>query len=293
MSRHRFNRIGQHTFWLSPDSTTDRPALGVVTGKRCSLLVDAGNSPAHVQALYDQLQLHNIAPPSFVALTHWHWDHVFGTSVLDLPTFASEETRRIVTLMADLDWSDWALEQRVADGREIAFCRDMIKAELPDRAALTIRPPEISFSSEVTIDLGGVTCQIILVGGDHAHDSSIVYVPEDKVVFLGDCFYDDLHHGPRRLTTTQLFPLLDRLIAFDATCYVPSHHDEPLSREEMIAEANLLHTIGRTVEQHYPDQELVIAALPEALGRSLTEDDIEIVEAFMEGKYLPIVQSLF
>ena len=288
----QLNQIAPHVYWLAPDDAADRPLLGLIAGTRGTLVVDAGNSPAHAQVLFDALAQRNLPVPTFALLTHWHWDHVFGTAALPIPTFASDETARIVTQMAQLDWSDAALDQRVADGVEIAFCRDMIKAELPDRTHLTIRPPEIAFTSQITLDLGDVTCQIVHVGGDHALDSSIVYVYEDRIVFLGDCIYDDLYHGPRRLTTTHLFPLLDRLSAYDAAYYLAAHHPAPLTRAAFRGEAALLTSIGRTVDLHGQNRDAVLAVLPAVLRAALTEDDIAIADAFLAGQRLPIVESV-
>jgi glyoxylase-like metal-dependent hydrolase (beta-lactamase superfamily II) len=292
MTLHQLYQISPHVHWLSPDSTTDRPVLGAISGERGTLLVDAGNSPAHAQTMLDALAARGVSEPIFLALTHWHWDHVFGAATVDLPTFAHHETARIVRAMADLDWSDAALDRRVADGIEIAFCRDMMKLELPDRSDLIIRPPEISFRTEVEIDLGGVTCQIIHVGGDHAHDASVVYIPQDKVLFLGDCVADDLYHGPRRCTTAALFPLLDRILAFDADFYLSGHSPDAQTRAQLAEEADLLKTIGRTVEETGPDRAAMLAKLPTVLGVPLDDDHIDIADAFIAGLRMPVVQSV-
>lgn len=292
MSPLHLNRIAAHTCWLPADATTDRPILGAISGDHGTLVVDAGNSAAHAGILLGQIAARDLPPPRFAMLTHWHWDHVFGAAALDVPTFAHQETARIVRVMAGLDWSDAALDRRVDAGLEIAFCADMIKAELPERAGLVIRPPEIAFATGVDVDLGGVTCRIAHVGGDHAHDSSVVYVPEDGVVFLGDCIYDDLYHGPRRLTATRLFPLLDALLAYDADAYLPAHHPAPLSRAEMIAEAELLKAIGRAVERLGDERDAVLAALPAATGAALSDDHVEIADAFLAGLRMPAVESV-
>ncbi len=42
------------------------------------------------------------------------------------------------------------------------------------------------------LDLGEVTCVLKHVGGDHAHDSVVIYVKEEKILFLGDCIYADI-----------------------------------------------------------------------------------------------------
>lgn len=293
MISHTFQQISPHGYWLSPDHTTDRPTLGVIAGAHGTLVIDAGNSPAHVQVLLAAMAQQHLSPPTFALLTHWHWDHVFGTSALAVPTLASQETARIVRVLAGLDWSDAALDQRVADGTEIAFCRDMMKVEWPDRSQLVIRPPELAFATAVTLDLGGVTCQLIHVGGDHAHDSTIVYVPEDKLLFLSDCIYDDLYHGPRRLTTTQLFPLLERLLAYDVDYYLGGHDPEPLTRARFAADAEFMRTIGETVTTIGQDRTAILTELPKVLGRSLTDDDTEIASAFLAGLQMPIVKSIF
>lgn len=291
-TQHTLRQITPHVYWFSPDSTTDRPALGVVVGERATLLVDAGNSPAHVQALLAALDERGIPSPSYLVLTHWHWDHVFGTATLNLPTFAHLETRRIMRAMARLDWGDEALDQRVEAGREIAFCRDMIKAELPDRSALVIQPPEIGFEGEIELDLGGVTCVFAHVGGDHAHDSTVVLVREEGVLFLGDCFYDDIYQGPKRLTTRQLFPLLDRLLRYQAECYIGGHDPEPIAAARFQADAAQLMGIGAAVDRIGDNPEMVRRTLPEHLGRPLQPDDLEIADAFLAGLRMPEVKPV-
>jgi glyoxylase-like metal-dependent hydrolase (beta-lactamase superfamily II) len=292
MTSHTFNQLTARTYWLSPDGTTDRPALGVVCGAQHCLLIDAGNSPAHALALKQALAQHHLPAPTLALLTHWHWDHIFGTAEFEIPTFASRETARIVRQLAAWDWGDAALDARVAEGREIAFCRDMLRAELPDRSQLVIRPPDVAFDSRVTLDLGGLTCELLHVGGDHAHDASIAFMPHERVVFLGDCIYDDLHHGPRRLTTTLLFPLLDRLLALDADFYVASHHPEPMTRAVFEGEAKLLKTIGSLVVAHGQNRDAILAALPQRLNAPLNDDHRDTVNAFLAGLALPQVASI-
>ncbi len=283
MTSQKLNQISPGVCWLAPDSTTDRPVLGIVAGAQARLVVDAGNSPAHVQLLLQEAARAGIAPPTVVALTHWHWDHVFGTCALELPTFAHAETRRVVAEMAQLDWSDDALDGRVAAGIEIAFCRDMIKAELPDRAGLRIRPPDIAFSESVSLDLSGVTCQLVHVGGDHAGDSSVVYVPHEGIVFLGDCLYPDIYHPARRFTTAKLFPLIDTLLSFDADWYLGGHDPQPTPRAELVEYTSLLRAIGRVVEEHAGDRAAILAHLARILDRTLDEDLLETVDAFLAG----------
>jgi glyoxylase-like metal-dependent hydrolase (beta-lactamase superfamily II) len=283
MNQSQLNQTTEHVYWLPPDETTDRPVLGAIVGKYGALIVDAGNSPAHASLLLDELSKLGLARPKYVALTHWHWDHVFGASAFDLPIFAHQETKHFIEEMAGLDWSDDALDQRVEQGTEIEFCRDMIKAEWPDRAHLRLKPPDVSFDTHVEFDLGGVTCRFKHVGGCHSPDSSIAHVLEDKVVFLGDCLYEDIHHGPPNYTPQKLFPLIDEILNCNADYYLFAHGPGLMSKPRMVEFTTHLKSIGREVERVGCNRELIIQQLQKTTGRSLDEDDLGIVDAFLAG----------
>lgn len=284
MGQSNLNQISPHVYWLPPDSTTDRPVLGAVAGERSTLLVDAGNSPAHARLFLAELAPLQVATPQFLVLTHWHWDHIFGAATVGLPTLAHQETQRRVAEMADWDWSDAALDERVAAGVEIEFCRDMIKAELPDRTNLILHPPDIAFTDRVELDLGGISTQLIHVGGDHAADSTIVYIPEDRVVFMSDCLAPDLYHPPPRYTTRRLFPLIDQLLECAADVYLMGHNPEPTARSELVAYTNRLKLIGQLVERLGNDR----TAILDELGH-FDEDDEEDLDCFLAGLTPPVL----
>ena len=126
LTQSKLHQITEHVYWFSPDHTTDRPTLGAVVGEGGTFIVDAGNSPAHATLFLQELTKIKLPPPAYVALTHWHWDHVFGTAVFDTPIYASQETKQMVAEMAAWAWDDDALDKRVDAGIEIPFCRDMI-----------------------------------------------------------------------------------------------------------------------------------------------------------------------
>ncbi|MFP3339793.1 hypothetical protein R0J91_17575, partial [Micrococcus sp. SIMBA_131] len=73
------------------------------------------------------------------------------------------------------------------------------------------------------IDLGGVTCVLQHVGGDHAADSVVVYIKEEKILFLGDCFYPDIFSSKTNYTVKTTNRLLDVLEGFEAEWVILSH----------------------------------------------------------------------
>jgi glyoxylase-like metal-dependent hydrolase (beta-lactamase superfamily II) len=277
------NKITEHVYFLAPDKVTDRPILGAIAGKSGTLIVDAGNSPAHARLLQGSLAEMDISRPKYVVLTHGHWDHVFGTSEFDLLVVACQRTKIIVEEMAKLDWSDEAIDKRVEEGQEIEFCRDMIKAELPCRDGFVIKPPDITFSSPIEFDLGGIHCHLIPIGGDHSSDSSIVFVEEDKVIFLGDCLYPNLHSGAPSYTATKLLPLVDQLLRYDADLYLAAHDMEPIPRQQMADYATLARQVCRMIEDKELDRESILRTLQETIRTQLNSDLPELVDGLLAG----------
>jgi glyoxylase-like metal-dependent hydrolase (beta-lactamase superfamily II) len=283
MQTPKLHQTTPHVYWLSPDARTDRPILGAISGEHATLIVDGGNSPAHARLLLEALAKVPIAPLGFLVLTHWHWDHVFGAATFEIPAIAALETRRKIIEMAGLDWSDEALDQRVADGSEIEFCRDMMKIELPDRRGLVLRPPEIGFDSRIELDLGGLTCQIVKVGGDHDPGSTIIYVQEDRLMFISDCLGQDYYSGLNSYSTAKLFPLIDQLLSYQVDFYLEGHAEEPLSRQQMVADLEQLRMIGQEVERTGPDRDAILSVVQARLGEPLNPDHLEIIDSFLAG----------
>jgi glyoxylase-like metal-dependent hydrolase (beta-lactamase superfamily II) len=280
MNKRQLQQFSSRVHWLPPDEETDRPILGVISGQKDSLVIEAGNSIAHAQLLLDQIG--HLPPVHYICLTHWHWDHVFGTAAFTVPIFAHTETKGMVEQMAAWDWSDAALDQRVADGIEIEFARDMIKRELPDRRHLNIRPPDVTFDNQVDIDLGGLTCQLIHVGGDHASDASIVYIPEEKVVFLSDCLYPAIYAEPRYYTE-KIIALYDRVLRLDATHYFWGHDPDIMTREQMQLEAEQMRVISTLVRETAGTPQNLLAHLQQTHPHLVNDDTPELIAALQNG----------
>jgi glyoxylase-like metal-dependent hydrolase (beta-lactamase superfamily II) len=280
MNKRQLQQFSPRVHWLPPDEDTDRPILGLISGQNGSLVVEAGNSIAHAHLLLDQIT--HLPPVRYLCLTHWHWDHVFGTAAFTVPIFAHHETKRMVEQMAAWDWRDAALDQRVADGIEIEFARDMIKRELPDRRHLVIRPPDISFDSQVEIDLGGLTCQLIHVGGDHASDATIVHVPEEKVVFLSDCLYPAIYAEPRYYTE-KILTLYNRVLALDAAHYFWGHDPNIMTRTEMQQEAEQLSVVSAIVREVPGTPQTLLTNLQQTHPHLVNDYTLDLIATFQNG----------
>ncbi|MFN8378797.1 MAG: MBL fold metallo-hydrolase [Anaerolineae bacterium] len=278
-------RLSPHVVWMQP-GPPDRPSLCAVTGERGTLMLDSGASDEHAQLFLAGLYEMGIPHPHWVVLSHWHWDHVFGAAEIGVPIIASARTTTELKRLAAYEWDDAALDARVKSGEEIAFCANNLKLELPSPRRIRIQLPEIVFDHELTVDLGGVTCRLLHVGGDHSADSVVVFIEPDGVLFLSDCLYDDIYAPTRHYTTRKLFPLLDTLDAIPATIYVEGHVPEVMDRAGYDKLAGRFRLIGGLADQHPGDEAAITAALMTVTRSEPTEDDADIIHAFASAPRL-------
>jgi glyoxylase-like metal-dependent hydrolase (beta-lactamase superfamily II) len=225
----RLTRITEHVYWLPP-GRPDRPSLCAVVGTRRTLMLDGGSSRAHAREFLRALGAERAAPPFAVAYTHSHWDHVFGGIEVGAPIVAHAWTAERLVALAATDWSDEALDRRVAAGEASPEHAANVKEELPAPRTVEVAPADVIFADGLELELGGATVTVRHVGGDHCAESSVMYVEPDRVLFLGDCTYP----SPGGVLTRELaFPLHDAILAFGAEHHVEGHHPSVVSRREL------------------------------------------------------------
>ncbi|WP_026829384.1 MBL fold metallo-hydrolase [Exiguobacterium artemiae] len=278
----QFKQLTSRIWYQTPVSETDRPIVAVITGDERSLVIDTGNSSQHATLFLDEIEKHGLRRPDLVALTHWHWDHIFGMKQMAVPTIATKRTVDEMRKMMDYDWSDEALAERIQQGIEIPFCADAIKLEFGKDREIEVILPTIRFSGELEIDLGGVTCLLRQVENDHSPGSALVYIPEERVLFLGDAMYADIFSAKWNYTVGQTTRLLDVIAEYDADYYVWSH-GEAMSKGAFEKEVHVLRQIIEVTQRaagHLPEMQRLYREL---VGRELTTDEEETLVFFANG----------
>jgi glyoxylase-like metal-dependent hydrolase (beta-lactamase superfamily II) len=237
-------------------------------GTRRTILLDAGSSAAHTRAFLEELATAGVPPPSLVVLTHSHWDHVFGAAELGVPVVAHRRTAEYLDELARTDWSDEALDRRLAAGEVSQFHVDNVRQELPAPRNVRVAPADVVFDDAVTFDLGGgVRVLARHLPNDHSDDGCVAFVEPDRVLFVGDATYDS---PDGVLTTDKALPLLDSLVAFRPEHVVTGHEE----RVETLAELEQLRRKVRLAA------ELAAAGEP---GDELDEEMRDFVRAFAAG----------
>jgi cyclase len=91
--------------------------------------------------------------------------------------------------------------------------------------------PEIGFDDALTLQFGGLTFQIVEEGSAHSTSDVTMFVPQRRVMMMGDLLNTEIHPGPGE--SAQVFfsnarnwiTLLDRIIArqLPIDTYIPGH----------------------------------------------------------------------
>ena len=228
------HRLTPNVYYSEHQEATDRPALGYIQGTRASLMVDAGNSPQHARQFLDLLASAQLPPPSHIVLTHWHWDHCYGLCALPGISYAGTKTNQMLCRMCDWQWSDEAMKKRLDTGEDVIFCDHFIRKEYPDRSQIQVCCAQVEFDGKLTIDLGGLHAICLPVENSHSPDCIVVLVPEAEIIFLGDSYSLDFHHGKPHFDPTLLSAYRNALEGLPFQRAVLGH-GAPKTREELFA----------------------------------------------------------
>lgn len=173
-----FKKLSEHIWYMTHEEERDRPNLGYVKGDNWSLAVDAGHSDIHTKEFYAFLEKEGLPLPSLTVLTHWHWDHTFGMHAVNGLCIANEKTNKHL--------EEWKTKIETEGTDDFLAIGESVRKEYEGNKKVIVTPADIVFSGEMTLDLGGCKVRIIQTESPHTDDATIVYVCEDKVLFLGD-----------------------------------------------------------------------------------------------------------
>ncbi|MEU5279728.1 MBL fold metallo-hydrolase [Streptomyces asoensis] len=185
---------------------------GLVVGAGAALMIDAGSSLAEGVRLRTEAEELTGCRVTHLALTHPHFDHVFGAGA-----FAGAEVFGAVGV------------DTVSAGemREDAVRNGLGETAATEAADTLVRPRHL-VSGEWTLDLGGGR-QVLLanVGPGHtAHDLAVLVPGDPETVFCGDLVEEsgEPQAGPDAVPSR--WPAaLDRLLGLggEDALYVPGH----------------------------------------------------------------------
>lgn len=180
-------RLTEHIWYMPFEAERDRPNLGYVKGDHWSLAIDAGHSAAHVREFYKLLEKEGLPLPGLTVLTHWHWDHTFGMHAVKGLTLANNRTNGYL--------AEWKNKIETNGPKEFFALHESIRREYVANTEIIVKKADMVFSGEIILELGGCRVQVIKADAPHTDDSTLIYVEQDKTLFLGDSTCSDFFTG--------------------------------------------------------------------------------------------------
>ena len=228
----KFEQISKNIYYLPQIKEKDYPNLGYIKGDNYSIMVDAGASYKHVNSYNKALRELGFIMPSFTILTHSHWDHTFGMSALDAKTIVHKKTNEKLEEMSKWSWNIEDMNYRLSNNIDIPFAHDNILKEFDDLSSIKILKGDIEFEDNLKFDLGNLVVEIFHTEAPHSNDSVLIYVPKDKVLFLGDSiskdYYNNMYYDLEKLNI-----LIKNLESIDFEIGILGHND-PIKKEDLI-----------------------------------------------------------
>ena len=139
--------------------------------------IDAGTRPDFAKGAYEALQAFapGLPPLTTVFITHAHWDHVGGhayfRSLTPRPQFYGRGNYQ----------EEFEKEFNGPDVFAKQFFGERFGFE-----DLWSYKPDITIDNRTDLNIGGSKVELIPARGGETHDAMLIYLPDEKVMFMGD-----------------------------------------------------------------------------------------------------------
>lgn len=171
-------------------------------------------------------KLNHFKEPDFTVITHWHYDHTFGMHAINGISIAHQKTNEFLKNQQEQAKNINYIE--ALKGEDIHFSK-----EYWNKDRLNIVLSDLEFSDSMVLNLGGITAQIFHTVSPHSEDTVCIYIPEEKVLFLGDSTSEDFFNDGY-MDKEKLNSLIQTIKSMDCDYCIRSHC-EPLSKENLLS----------------------------------------------------------
>jgi glyoxylase-like metal-dependent hydrolase (beta-lactamase superfamily II) len=165
-----FDKLSDHAYAYTAEGD---PNTGIVIGDDAVMVIDTQATPVMAQDVIRRIRTVTDKPIRYVVLSHYHAVRVLGA--------AGYEPEHVI---ASRDTYDLIVERGEADMKsEIARFPRLFRA-VESVPGLTW--PTIVFEKRMTLMLGKLRVEIMQVGRGHTKGDTVVWLPDDRVLFSGD-----------------------------------------------------------------------------------------------------------
>ncbi|MBD8033321.1 MULTISPECIES: MBL fold metallo-hydrolase [Solibacillus] len=277
------NKFSETIYYMPNQDENDRPTLGLVCGDQYSLIIDCGNSTQHAKEFILEIEKLNVPPVKYAVITHAHWDHFLGMNEFDATIIVNSQTNELLKTWQNYTFDDKSLQTYARTKLMSAKCIEIIQEEIPNRDSFKLNSPHIIFEKTLTLDLGNKICVLEKISSTHSDDATIIYIPDEKVLFLGDCVYGTTTNSLFQYKQSLLLPMIEDIQKYNAEAFLIGH-ESICDLEEMTTFWRELRAASEAVKS--PSLESAIESFKLENNRTPNDDELFFIKAFVNNQII-------
>lgn len=202
------------------------------------LVFDSLSTPSAGEELRRQAESLTGKKVKYLINSHYHGDHVFGNQVFSdatiISTYVTEKLCKEKNKIEgyekekqDMNQYLLQLKSKIDSTEDIIIKTSLINQYqemskvFDDLSQLQIVLPSMLFEEKLTITGSDKTVELYCLGGGHSPSDTFMYLPKEKIAFMGDLVTEDLHvpiYDPE-----EFLNILKRVKQIDINIMVPGH----------------------------------------------------------------------
>ena len=166
-----FTKLSDHAYAYTAEGD---PNSGIVIGDDAVMVIDTQATPAMAQDVIRRIREVTDKPIKYVVLTHYHAVRVLGASAYQpQQILASQDTYDLIVERGEQD--------KASEIGRFPRLFSNVESVPPGMTW-----PTMTFTGRMTLWLGKLEVQLIQLGRGHTKGDTVVWLPQDKVLFSGD-----------------------------------------------------------------------------------------------------------
>ncbi|WP_077033132.1 MBL fold metallo-hydrolase [Pelomonas sp. KK5] len=166
-----FDQLSDHAWAYTAEGD---PNTGIVIGDDAVMVIDTQATPVMAQDVIRRIREVTDKPIKYVLLSHYHAVRVLGASAYEPEhIIASQDTYDLIVERGEQDKAS-----------EIGRFPRLFQNVESVPPGMTW--PTLTFTGKMTLWLGKLEVQILQLGRGHTKGDTVVWLPQDKVLFSGD-----------------------------------------------------------------------------------------------------------
>lgn len=236
------------------------------------------DAAAHLRKVAEQVTGKQI---SLVVNSHWHFDHVMGNQAFqDAAIVSTSATRDIMAerLPAFLDFAKAhpehpeMLRSKRKDPMDDALCWEL-ERDIGDVTHVSSRIneyvttlPTLCFEHNLTIHGTARQVQLLCYGGGHSASDTVLYLPDDRVLFAGDLVSVGYHLAMKTGDPVKWLDIIQHLHNLDFDTVATGHG--PIGNRNDVSESSLyiqtaIESVGQLISNGGTQDEAAAIPVPE------------------------------